>query len=67
MLGFRITTMSQLISFSEEAHTGEEGDSFLKQFQNFLTPLIFIGLVLSSFNFGSSDQKQVILFFSFSF
>ncbi|XP_026403442.1 ATP-dependent zinc metalloprotease FTSH 10, mitochondrial-like [Papaver somniferum] len=46
-------------SKSEEAHTGEEGDSFLKQFQNFLTPLIFIGLVLSSFNFGSSDQKQI--------
>ncbi|KAI3989851.1 hypothetical protein MKX01_040821 [Papaver californicum] len=46
-------------SKSEEARTGEEGDSFLKQFQNFLTPLIFIGLVLSSFNFGSSDQKQI--------
>ncbi|RZC78896.1 hypothetical protein C5167_003097 [Papaver somniferum] len=46
-------------SKSEEAHTGEEGDSFLKHFQNFLTPLIFLGLVLSSFNFGSSDQKQI--------
>ncbi|KAI3870038.1 hypothetical protein MKW92_025664 [Papaver armeniacum] len=42
-----------------ESNSKSGGDSFLKQFQNFLTPLIFIGLVLSSFNFGSSDQKQI--------
>ncbi|KAF5446898.1 hypothetical protein F2P56_032494 [Juglans regia] len=34
-------------------------DAFIKQFQNFITPLVVIGLVLSSLPFGSREQKQI--------
>ncbi|XXG80870.1 hypothetical protein AAC387_Pa09g1641 [Persea americana] len=46
----------------EDSSTNEQGsfqESFIKQLQNFITPLLFIGLVLSSFNFGPRDQKQI--------
>ncbi|KAK9998659.1 hypothetical protein SO802_018262 [Lithocarpus litseifolius] len=31
----------------------------MKQFQNFITPLLVIGLVLSSFSFGPREQQQI--------
>ncbi|KAG6681394.1 hypothetical protein I3842_13G090500 [Carya illinoinensis] len=34
-------------------------DAFIKQFQNFITPLVVIGLVLSSLPFGSREQQQI--------
>ncbi|OVA17835.1 Peptidase M41 [Macleaya cordata] len=46
----------------EDANTEDHAnfqDNFVKQFQNFITPLLFIGLVLSSFSFGPRDQKQI--------
>ncbi|VVA90311.1 unnamed protein product [Arabis nemorensis] len=35
------------------------GDMFTKEFQNMLIPLMAIGLILSSFSFGSRDQQQI--------
>lgn len=34
----------------------------MKQFQNLLTPLLVIGLFLSSFSFGPREQQQVCAF-----
>ncbi|KAM7522173.1 hypothetical protein LguiA_012075 [Lonicera macranthoides] len=33
--------------------------TFMKQFQNLITPLLVIGLFLSSFSFGPGEQKQI--------
>ncbi|KAL6002700.1 ATP-dependent zinc metalloprotease FTSH 8, mitochondrial [Asimina triloba] len=38
---------------------GNFQENFVKQLQNYITPLIFIGLLLSSFSFGPRDQKQI--------
>ncbi|KAK9158814.1 hypothetical protein Scep_005388 [Stephania cephalantha] len=46
----------------EESNTEDHGnfqENFIRQLQNYITPLLFIGLVLSSFSFGPSDQKQI--------
>lgn len=46
----------------EDSNTEDHGsfqETFLKQFQNILTPLLVIGLFLSSFSFGSREQKQI--------
>ncbi|RWR95409.1 ATP-dependent zinc metalloprotease FTSH 10, mitochondrial-like protein isoform X2 [Cinnamomum micranthum f. kanehirae] len=46
----------------ENSSTDEQGnfqESFIKQLQSSITPLLFIGLVLSSLNFGPRDQKQI--------
>ncbi|XP_043715051.1 ATP-dependent zinc metalloprotease FTSH 10, mitochondrial-like isoform X2 [Telopea speciosissima] len=43
---------------STDGH-GSFQENFMKQLQNYLTPLMFIGLVLSSFSFGPRDQKQI--------
>lgn len=46
----------------EESSTDEQGgfhETFIKQLQNYATPLIFIGLLLSSLSFGSHDQKEI--------
>ncbi|KAK9123952.1 hypothetical protein Sjap_013554 [Stephania japonica] len=46
----------------EESNTEDQGnfqENFVRQLQNYITPLLFIGLVLSSFSFGSSDQRQI--------
>ncbi|KAL5580964.1 hypothetical protein UlMin_013406 [Ulmus minor] len=34
-------------------------ETFMKQFQNLLTPLLVIGLFLSSFSFGPREQQQI--------
>lgn len=47
---------------SDESNTDDHGsfqETFMKQFQNFITPLLVIGLVLSSFSFGPREQQQV--------
>ncbi|XP_010931243.1 ATP-dependent zinc metalloprotease FTSH 8, mitochondrial isoform X1 [Elaeis guineensis] len=38
---------------------GNFQENFMKQLQSFLAPLIFIGLLLSSFSTGSFDQKEI--------
>ncbi|XP_042476243.1 ATP-dependent zinc metalloprotease FTSH 3, mitochondrial-like [Macadamia integrifolia] len=44
---------------STEGH-GSFQENFMKQLQNYLTPLMFVALVLSSFSFGGPrDQKQI--------
>uniref|UniRef100_A0A7N0ULS0 AAA+ ATPase domain-containing protein n=1 Tax=Kalanchoe fedtschenkoi TaxID=63787 RepID=A0A7N0ULS0_KALFE len=46
----------------EESNTNDQSsfqDSFMKTFQNFLTPLLAIGLILSSFSFGPKEQQQI--------
>lgn len=48
---------------SEDANTGDHGgsyqESFMKYFQNLITPMLVIGLFLSSFSFGPREQQQV--------
>lgn len=46
----------------EDSNTDEQGsfhENFIKQLQNYATPLIFIGLMFSSLSFGSHDQKEI--------
>ncbi|CAD5166580.1 unnamed protein product [Musa acuminata subsp. malaccensis] len=43
---------------STEDH-GNFQENFMKQLQNYIAPLIFIGLLLSSFSAGTSDQKEI--------
>ncbi|PSS14233.1 ATP-dependent zinc metalloprotease FTSH 10 like, partial [Actinidia chinensis var. chinensis] len=46
----------------EDANTGDHGsfqETFMKQFQNLITPLLVIGLFLSSFSFGPREQQQI--------
>ncbi|CAM8982441.1 unnamed protein product [Rhodiola kirilowii] len=46
----------------EESNSNDQSsfqDSFMKTFQNFLTPLLAIGLILSSFSFGPKEQQQI--------
>ncbi|XP_010256889.1 PREDICTED: ATP-dependent zinc metalloprotease FTSH 10, mitochondrial-like [Nelumbo nucifera] len=53
---------NQKTESKEESNTENQGnfqENFMKQLQNYLTPLMFIALVLSSFSFGSHDQKQI--------
>lgn len=44
------------------SNTDDQGnfqETFMKQFQNMLTPLLMIGLFLSTFNFGPREQQQI--------
>ncbi|XP_010262544.1 PREDICTED: ATP-dependent zinc metalloprotease FTSH 10, mitochondrial-like [Nelumbo nucifera] len=53
---------NQKTESKEESNTEDQGnfqENFMKQLQNYLTPLIFIALLLSSFSFGPHDQKQI--------
>ncbi|KAF7152784.1 hypothetical protein RHSIM_Rhsim01G0230600 [Rhododendron simsii] len=47
----------------EDANTGDHGasyqESFMKYFQNLITPMLVIGLFLSSFSFGPREQQQI--------
>ncbi|XP_058099306.1 ATP-dependent zinc metalloprotease FTSH 8, mitochondrial-like isoform X2 [Magnolia sinica] len=46
----------------KDSNTGDQGnfeENFVKQLQTYLTPLLFIGLMLSSISFGPQDQKQI--------
>lgn len=47
---------------SEEAGTedqGNFGDAFVRQLQNYIAPILFIGLLLSSLSPGSTEQREV--------
>lgn len=49
-------------SFPKDSGTDDQGnfqENFIKQLQNYLAPLIFVALLLSSFSAGSSEQKEV--------
>lgn len=50
-------------SFSLENSNTEDQtnfqENFMKQLQSYLAPILFMGLLLSSFSFGSFDQKEV--------
>lgn len=59
-----------LVSFWAEESTGEQGtpqENFMKQYQNILTPLLFIGFILSSTLFAPQEQEEVSLTFTLSF
>lgn len=46
----------------DESNTGDQGnfqDTFMKQFQNVVTPLLFLGFVLSSMFLNPREQKQI--------
>ncbi|KAJ7947626.1 ATP-dependent zinc metalloprotease FTSH protein [Quillaja saponaria] len=46
----------------DESNTDDHGnfqETFVKQFQNLITPLLVIGLFLSSFSFGRREQQQI--------
>ncbi|CAL5430499.1 unnamed protein product [Camellia sinensis] len=46
----------------KDANTGDHGsfqEAFLKQFQNLITPILVIGLFLTSFSFGPREQQQI--------
>ncbi|XP_020081399.1 ATP-dependent zinc metalloprotease FTSH 8, mitochondrial-like isoform X2 [Ananas comosus] len=47
---------------SDSKSTDDQGnfqENFIKQLQNYLAPLIFVALLLSSFSAGSSEQKEI--------
>uniref|UniRef100_A0A803LCF5 AAA+ ATPase domain-containing protein n=1 Tax=Chenopodium quinoa TaxID=63459 RepID=A0A803LCF5_CHEQI len=44
------------------SNTDDQGnfqEAFMKQFQNLLTPLLMLGLLLSTFSFGPGEQQQI--------
>ncbi|XP_068635569.1 ATP-dependent zinc metalloprotease FTSH 8, mitochondrial-like [Aristolochia californica] len=46
----------------DDSNADDQGnfqDNFVKQLQNYLTPLLLLAFVLSSFSFGSREQKQI--------
>ncbi|XP_072954269.1 ATP-dependent zinc metalloprotease FTSH 8, mitochondrial-like isoform X1 [Typha angustifolia] len=46
----------------QDSSTDEQGtfqENFMRQLQNYLAPLIFLGLLLSSFSSSSSEQKEI--------
>ncbi|XP_060203157.1 ATP-dependent zinc metalloprotease FTSH 10, mitochondrial-like isoform X1 [Lycium barbarum] len=46
----------------EESSTGDQSnfqETFMKHFQNLLTPLLMLGLVLSTFSFGSREEEEI--------
>ncbi|GAB4824431.1 ATP-dependent zinc metalloprotease FTSH 10, mitochondrial [Ancistrocladus abbreviatus] len=46
----------------EDSNSDDHGnfqETFMKQFQNFLTPLLILGLFLSTFSFGPREQQQI--------
>lgn len=73
--GLAMVKNYSFVSFWAEESTGEQGnpqENFMKQYQNILTPLLFIGFILSSTLFAPSEQKEVslnrhlLLYFEFS-
>jgi hypothetical protein len=55
--------------YPEEAGTEDQGnfsEAFSRQLQNYIAPILFIGLLLSSLSSGSSEQREVRLFYPFS-
>ncbi|GMH12263.1 hypothetical protein Nepgr_014104 [Nepenthes gracilis] len=46
----------------EDSHTNDQGsfqETFMKHFQSLITPLLILGLFLSTFSFGPREQKQI--------
>lgn len=59
-----------IFPISEDSNTDDHGnfqETFIKQIQNMLTPLLVIALFLSSLSFGAGEQQQVLLWPSISF
>lgn len=57
-------TEEQKSESKEESNSNTEDqgnfqETFMKQFQNMLTPLLMIGLFLSTFSFGPREQQQI--------
>ncbi|XP_006349497.1 ATP-dependent zinc metalloprotease FTSH 10, mitochondrial-like isoform X1 [Solanum tuberosum] len=53
---------NQKAESGKEESTGEQGnpqENFMKQYQNILTPLLFIGFILSSTLFSPREQKEI--------
>ncbi|XP_060176482.1 ATP-dependent zinc metalloprotease FTSH 10, mitochondrial-like isoform X2 [Lycium barbarum] len=53
---------NQKAESGKEESTGEQGnpqENFMKQYQNILTPLLFIGFILSSTLLGPREQKEI--------
>ncbi|MCE0480789.1 ATP-dependent zinc metalloprotease FTSH 8, mitochondrial [Datura stramonium] len=53
---------TQKAESGKEENTGEQGnpqENFMKQYQNILTPLLFIGFILSSTLLGPREQKEI--------
>jgi AFG3 family protein len=51
-----------LVLEESKSNTDDQGsfqEAFMKQFQNYLTPLLVMGLFLSSLSFGPREQQQV--------
>ncbi|KAL9228717.1 hypothetical protein vseg_004266 [Gypsophila vaccaria] len=46
-------------SNSNSDDQGSFQETFMKQFQNMLTPLLILGLFFSTFSFGSNEQQQI--------
>lgn len=46
-------------SNSNTEDQGNFQETFMKQFQNLLTPLLMLGLFLSTFSFGPREQQQI--------
>ncbi|ONK67741.1 uncharacterized protein A4U43_C05F3260 [Asparagus officinalis] len=45
-------------SGSKEDSSADDPENFMKQLYNYITPLLFVGLLLSSFSFGS-DKREI--------
>ncbi|KAJ8533193.1 hypothetical protein K7X08_016082 [Anisodus acutangulus] len=46
----------------EESSTGDQSnfqETFMKHLQNLLTPILMLGLVLSTFSFGSREEEEI--------
>lgn len=49
-------------SESKESNSEEQGnfrETFIKQFQSYFTPLLYLGFILIPFSFSPRDQKQI--------
>jgi hypothetical protein len=58
-----------ILLYPEEAGSedqGNFGETFARQLQNYIAPILFLGLLFSSFSSGSSEQREVRMFFLFS-
>lgn len=67
---FQFYGFDTIFPISEDSNTDDHGnfqETFIKQIQNMLTPLLVIGLFLSSLSFGAGEQQQVLMWSIISF